>query len=249
MSILADSSLSLIGGSGRLWLNLLCLLTHWPLGDMAAVLNIRFLNSFFWIVAWALAVKSLSSECHRNSLMRRQHWLRWWLGAIRQLAITWANVDQDICCHMVVIALVFLDGALCSLWLCFNIKVLLIRTILSWYRVVFSDDMSWGGWSCEVSCGGHHRQRGKTTTAKRKDHHGVSFGWSSIWFHSNTGLSGTQYEQIPVVFGVWSFWLTLSFFNVNNSLAGLWLNCISSVEIIIFLLADILLQHRALFQG
>ena len=22
----------------------------------------------------------------------------------------------------------------------------------------------WGGWGCEVSCGGHHRQRGKTTT-------------------------------------------------------------------------------------
>ena len=23
----------------------------------------------------------------------------------------------------------------------------------------------WGGWGCEVSCGGHHRLRGKTTTA------------------------------------------------------------------------------------
>ena len=31
-------------------------------------------------------------------------------------------------------------------------------------------------------------------------------------------------------------------------LKGLWLNCISSVEITLFLLADILLQHRALFQ-
>ena len=37
-------------------------------------------------------------------------------------------------------------------------------------------------------------------------------------------------------------------FSVNNILAGLWLNCISSVEITLFLLADILLQHRALFQ-
>ena len=33
-----------------------------------------------------------------------------------------------------------------------------------------------------------------------------------------------------------------------NILAGLWLNYISSVEITLFLLADILLQHRALFQ-
>ena len=37
-------------------------------------------------------------------------------------------------------------------------------------------------------------------------------------------------------------------FSVNNISAGLWLNCISSVEITLFLLADILLQHRALFQ-
>ena len=58
----------------------------------------------------------------------------------------------------------------------------------------------WGGWGCEVSCGGHHRQR--------KDHHGVSSGWSSIWFVSNTGLSSTQYEQITIIFGVWPFWLT-----------------------------------------
>ena len=37
-------------------------------------------------------------------------------------------------------------------------------------------------------------------------------------------------------------------FSGNNILGGLWLNCISSVEITLFLLADILLQHRALFQ-
>ena len=84
-------------------------------------------------------------------------------------------------------------------------------------------------------------------SAKRKDHHGVSSGWSSTWFHSNTGLSSTQYEQIPIIFGVWPFCLT-PFFSVYNILAGLWLNCISSVEITLFLLSDILLQHRALFQ-
>ena len=37
-------------------------------------------------------------------------------------------------------------------------------------------------------------------------------------------------------------------FLVNNILAGFWLNCISSVEITLFALADILLQHRALLQ-
>ena len=32
--------------------------------------------------------------------MITQHWCRLWLGAIRQQAITWANVDPDLCHHM-----------------------------------------------------------------------------------------------------------------------------------------------------
>ena len=67
-------------------------------------------------------------------------------------------------------------------------------------------------------------------SAKRKDHHGVSSGWSSVWHHSNTGLSSTQYEQIPIILGIWPFWLTPFFFSVNNMLVGLWLNCIFSVD-------------------
>ena len=45
-------------------------------------------------------------------------------------------------------------------------------------------------------------------SAKRKDYHGVSSEWSSVWHRSNTGLSSTQYEQIPITLGVWLFWLT-----------------------------------------
>ena len=33
--------------------------------------------------------------------MISQHWFRKWLGAVRQQAITWANVDPDLCRHMV----------------------------------------------------------------------------------------------------------------------------------------------------
>ena len=33
-------------------------------------------------------------------LMISQHWCRWWLGAVRQQAITWANVDPVLCRHM-----------------------------------------------------------------------------------------------------------------------------------------------------
>ena len=41
---------------------------------------------------------------------------------------------------------------------------------------------------------------------------GVSSGWSSVWHRSNTGLSSTQYEQIPINLGVWPFRLTPFFF-------------------------------------
>ena len=49
-------------------------------------------------------------------------------------------------------------------------------------------------------------------SAKRTNHHGVSSGWSSVWHRSYTGLSSTQYEQIPIILGVWPFWLTPFFF-------------------------------------
>ena len=66
----------------------------------------------------------------------------------------------------------------------------------------FTPHLTRGGWGCEVSCGRHHRPRGKTTSS----------GWSSVWHRSNTGLSSTQYEQIPIILGVWPFWLTPFFF-------------------------------------
>ena len=34
------------------------------------------------------------------SQMISQHSFRWWLGAVRQQAITWTNVDPDLCTHM-----------------------------------------------------------------------------------------------------------------------------------------------------
>ena len=40
------------------------------------------------------------SECHKASLMISQHWFKWWLVAVRQQAITWANVNPDLWCHM-----------------------------------------------------------------------------------------------------------------------------------------------------
>ena len=45
-------------------------------------------------------MKLPSDECHWTLLMTSQHWVRQWLGAVRHQAITWANVDPDLCHHM-----------------------------------------------------------------------------------------------------------------------------------------------------
>ena len=40
-------------------------------------------------------VKLFSDGYHYTLLMIGQHWFRYWLGAVRQQAITWDNVDPD----------------------------------------------------------------------------------------------------------------------------------------------------------
>ena len=42
-----------------------------------------------------------SNECNMTLLVISQHWFRWWLGAFRQHAITWANVDLVLCRYIV----------------------------------------------------------------------------------------------------------------------------------------------------
>ena len=65
-------------------------------GDVAKV---HFSNSLYRTVVWAVDVKLLSGECHRTPLMTSQHWFMKWLGAIRQQAIFWANVDPGLYRH------------------------------------------------------------------------------------------------------------------------------------------------------
>ena len=57
-------------------------------------------NSLYKAVAWALYVTLFSRDCHRTSLMINQHWFRRWLGAVRHQAITWTNVNSELCHHM-----------------------------------------------------------------------------------------------------------------------------------------------------
>ena len=69
----------------------------WSLVIVAVHLNVLFSSLLHRMIIWALSVKVPSDECHRTPLMINQHWFRQLLGAIRQQA----NVDPDLCHHMV----------------------------------------------------------------------------------------------------------------------------------------------------
>ena len=61
------------------------------------LLNVNSLapgSNLSYRVAWILAVKLLTGECHRTSLMRSHYWFQAWCS--KQQASTWANADPDL---------------------------------------------------------------------------------------------------------------------------------------------------------
>ena len=70
-------------------------LTHWPLRDVAAILKLKFSNSLYESISWVLPAKLLGM--HQTPINGKS---RLWLGAIRQQAVTWVNIDQDLYHHM-----------------------------------------------------------------------------------------------------------------------------------------------------
>ena len=67
--------------------------------------------------------------------MISQHWFRKWLGAVRQQAITWADVDPDLCRHMASLGPnvlnLFAPRESCYEFRCMIIKHILLFDILS----------------------------------------------------------------------------------------------------------------------
>ena len=49
-----------------------------------------------WVINSEIALRWLSLDC----MMTSQHYFRYWLGAWRHQAITWANVSSHLWCHM-----------------------------------------------------------------------------------------------------------------------------------------------------
>ena len=76
----------------QFFLRIVMMQSHSKNSNSAQMLLIKFMSIFF--------VKLLLYECHSTPLMISQHWFRYWLGAVRQQAITWDNVDPDSCHHM-----------------------------------------------------------------------------------------------------------------------------------------------------
>ena len=79
-----------------------------PLGLLNSLAPGKFVWNFRHVIfkqilvidSWGISVKLPWYECHCTSLMISQYWFRLWLGVVRQQAITWANVDPDLCHHM-----------------------------------------------------------------------------------------------------------------------------------------------------
>ena len=74
-------------------------LTIWPPGDLYAILKNAIFNFVLLIGIFRSSHDNALRWMPQTSLMISQHWFRSWLCAIRQQAITWANVDS-VPCHL-----------------------------------------------------------------------------------------------------------------------------------------------------
>ena len=62
----------------------------------SVIFRTDFINFFMNFNLEQFIWNCLSGECHRTPLMFSQNWFRQWLGATRQHAITWVNVDPGL---------------------------------------------------------------------------------------------------------------------------------------------------------
>ena len=75
----------------------LTVLTDWPLGCVAVVLEVSFSISLYKVVAWAPTVKILLRWMPPNLTNENSALVQ---VAVGQQAITWASIDPDLCHHM-----------------------------------------------------------------------------------------------------------------------------------------------------
>ena len=86
-----------------------------------------------WIKFMSTSCEIASGKCLITPLIMSQHWFRWWLGAVRQQAITWTNVDPDLCRHIGHNELMRLPCMKSSLLLIDDIIPFLADCVRSWF--------------------------------------------------------------------------------------------------------------------
>ena len=74
-------------------------ITHWSMEDVVMILEIWFRNSWYRILAWALAVKLRLGECHKTLHITSWHCFRRCFGAVRLQAIIGASAYWKLCRH------------------------------------------------------------------------------------------------------------------------------------------------------
>ena len=140
-----------------------------------------------------LFLSKVSFEKHIQNLKKISCWFKIWMGFVGPILIKlWKSSIWGF----------FLFACVMASW------DLLMQTC--WWPLsdYWSVQLTSHHLSGFVGVGGAVRFLVVGTIGQGKDHHGVSSGWSIVWHRSNTGQSSTQYKQIPIILGVWPFWLT-----------------------------------------
>ena len=82
-------------------ISLMLIINYWAQDKIATILQKAFSNTFHWKRIIAFWMEFHWNVLNKVLLMASQHWLKWWLGAVRQHTITWTNIDQFPSCHRV----------------------------------------------------------------------------------------------------------------------------------------------------
>ena len=114
-------------------------LIHLPLNKMAAILQTVFSDTILLMksfVFWLMFVLKGPID-NKQALVGE---MSWWLVAVRQQAIAWANIDQDLSCqmeslgHNVFIGM-FTQNYFCCLWNRLRLNQVLYISIFHWHRL------------------------------------------------------------------------------------------------------------------
>ena len=118
----------------------------------------------------------------------------------------------------------------CELKCCHLFYKSVFLFLFAFHHNIFSRWHIWGGWGYEVSCGGHHRLRGKTTTGSALD--GAVFDIVQILAYLVQNISRSQFYLgfghfgwLPSFIGQWHFgglMVKLYFFCWNYFLSSGW---------------------------